>query len=296
MDRDSIWRRLPGALGGMTLLLAVAVFVWRVFLFTWAANWGSTQEERSKPLPGDEFGDQSAPHHTCGLTIQAPPAEVWKWLIQIGQDRGGFYSYTFLENMLGADIHNTNEIRPEWQEMKVGDTVRLARDEGVIQLEVLDVEPGRALVLTGWGAFVLDPAPDGRSCRLLVRSRAEARPLLRFVLSVVLDPIHFLMQRRMLLGIEEMAEAETAAARPLIPTTSDYIWFFSISGSCLLLPVMLLARRRPGWLPIAVGLSALATLVLYRLPPLPQYGIAMAALILSIFVWRVLVSRPPRPS
>jgi hypothetical protein len=282
-------------LGGLLLLLAVTAVVWRIFIFPTASNWGATKEERLKPLPGDEFGAPSAPQYTCGLTIHAPADEAWKWLVQIGQDRGGFYSYTFLENLVGADIHNTNEIRPEWQELKVDDTIRLGRDESVIKLKVLAVEPGRSLVLTYWGAFVLEPAPDGRSCRFLIRSRTQGKPLGRFIMSFVLDPIHFLMQRRMMLGIKELAEAKTAAGRPLIPTTSDYIWFFSILGSGLLVLIMLFARRRSGRLLTAIGLSAILTLVLYRFPPVPLSGMALAVFTLLILIGHVRPSRPPRP-
>lgn len=173
--------------------------------------------------------------------------------------------------------------------------IRLGRDESVIKLKVLAVEPGRVLVLPYWGAFVLESAPDGRSCRFLIRSRGEGRPLVRFALSLVLDPIHFLMQRRMMLGIKELAEAKTAANRPMIPTPSDYAWFFSILGSGLLLLIMLFARRRPGRLLTAVGLSVLLTLVLYRLPPVPIFGIALAVFTLLILFWRVWPSRPPIP-
>jgi hypothetical protein len=295
MHKKSIWPRFLGALGWMFLLLTVAAAVWRIFIFPWASNWGSTKEERSKSLSGDEFGAPSTPQRTCGLTIYAPADEVWKWLVQIGQDRGGFYSYSFLENLVGGGIHNTNKIRPEWQELKVGDTIRLGRDESVIKLEVLAIDPGRFLVLPYWGAFVLEGAPDGRTCRLLIRSRGEGRPLLRFALSIVLDPIHFLMQRRMMLGIKELAEAKAAAERPLIPTTSDYVWFFSILGSGFLILVMLFAWRQPGRLLTAVGLTALLTFVLYRFPPFPAFGIALAVLTLGILLLRIRSSHSPVP-
>jgi len=288
-----VWRRILGGLGWGLLLLAVGLAVWRIFLFPWAANWGATKEERTKPLPGDEFGIQTAPHHTIAITVRAPAEEVWKWLVQIGQGRGGFYSYTFLENMVDAGIVNTNEIRPEWQELKAGDTIKLGRDEGLVKLEVLAVEPRRFLILTFWGAFVLEPGPDGRSCRFLIRSRYERKPLLRFALSLVLDPIHFLMQRRMVLGIKELAEAKTAAERPLIPTTGDYVWFFSILGSGLLILVMLFARRRSGRLLTAIALTALLVVTLFRLPPVPFSGLALAALILAVFAWRGRPSRRP---
>jgi hypothetical protein len=282
-----------GALGWIFLLLAVAAAVWRIFIFPWASNWGATNEERLKPLPGDKFGAPSTPQRTCGLTIHAPADEVWKWLVQIGQDRGGFYSYTFLENLVGAGIQNTNEIRPEWQELKVGDTIKLGQGESVIKLEVLAVESGRFLVLPYWGTFVLENAPDGRGCRFVIRSRGEARPLVRFALSIVLDPIHFLMQRRMMLGIKELAEAKAGADRPMIPTISDYIWFFSIVGSGLLILVMLFARRRPGRLLEAVCLTTLLVFVLYRLPPVPAFGVALAVLTLGLLILRIRSSHAP---
>jgi hypothetical protein len=114
-------------------------------------------------------------------------------------------------------------------------------------------------------------------------------------MSVVLDPIHFLMQRRMTLGIKELAEAKTTAERPLITTASDYVWFFSILGSGLLILIMLFARRWPGRLLTAVCLSALLTFVLYRFPPVPLTGIALAVFTLLILIRRVWPSRPPSP-
>ncbi len=286
-EKRSILRRFWGAAGWVLLLLLTIVAVWRIFIYPSASDWGATKEERRMPLLGDELGTLTGPSHTFALTIHAPAREVWSWLVQIGQDRGGFYSYTFLENLTGAGIRNTNKIRPEWQELKVGDMVRLGRDEGVIKLEVLAVEPGRFLVLPYWGAFVLEPASDGQSTRLLVRSRTEGKPLLRLVLSCTLDPIHFLMQRRMLLGIKQLAEAATEADRPLIPTLSDYLWFFSILASGLMILVLLFARRWRGRLLTAVGLTALLTLVLYGFPPVPVYGIVLAVFTLLVLIWRV---------
>ena len=291
----SVWGRLLGALGSMLLLLAVMAAVWRIFIFPWASNWGSTMEERRRPLPGDGFGTQSAPRRTCAITIRAPAGEAWKWLVQIGQDRGGFYSYTFLENFLGAGIRNASEIRPEWQELKAGDSVRLARDEGVVKPKVLAVEPGRLLVLAFWGAFVLEPAPGGGSCRLLIRSRGMDKPLARFLLSLTLDPVHFLMQRRMMLGIRAMAEAKTAGGRPVIPGAADYAWFFSLLGSGLLVLVVLFAGRRRGRLPTAACLTVLVTLALYRLPPVALTGIGMAAFTLLVLLWRVGIFGRPGP-
>ena len=92
------------------------------------------------------------------MTIEAPPEAVWPWLAQLGQDRAGFYSYEWLENLAGCDMHNADEIHPEWQEREPGDTVYLHPLNG---LPVARFEPGRVLALEDWGAFVLEPHGPG---------------------------------------------------------------------------------------------------------------------------------------
>ena len=96
----------------------------------WMYTWGADDGEISAVLPGDEFVAAGTPTTTRALTIDAPVGMVWPWLAQIGEDRGGFYSYSWLERAAGADIHNANVIHPEWQDIRVGDTVWLARSYG----------------------------------------------------------------------------------------------------------------------------------------------------------------------
>jgi hypothetical protein len=127
----------------------------------------------------------------------------------MGQTRGGFYSYTWLENLVGCHMRNADEIVPEWQELKVGDSVWLHPKAPPV--EVAAVDPGRALVLKPWGAFVLRPI-DERTTRLIIRSQGDYSPdlknaVLNFLLwRVVFEPAHFIMERKMLLGIKERAE------------------------------------------------------------------------------------------
>jgi hypothetical protein len=88
-DRKSFWRRLPGVLGWLLLLLAVTAVVWRIFIYPWAYSWGATEEEQTMPLPGDEFGTASAPQHTWGLTIRAPAMRCgngWSRSARTGED------------------------------------------------------------------------------------------------------------------------------------------------------------------------------------------------------------------
>jgi hypothetical protein len=115
-------------------------------------NWGATKGECVSVLPGDELVPDPADVTTRAVTINAPGREVWRWLVQIGQDRGGLYSYDWIENLFGLRVHSTDEIRPEWQQVRVGDAVRLVPPGWLglpdgVALPVARIVPGRALVL-----------------------------------------------------------------------------------------------------------------------------------------------------
>jgi hypothetical protein len=265
--------------------------VWVFFIYPWASDFGATRAERDKALPGDAFAPNAFSQSTFAITIDAPAEEVWKWLIQIGQDRGGFYSLTFLENLVGAGIHNHLEIRPEWQELKVGDLVRLAPPSksgkpgplGDPACQVLAVAPPRFLYLKGWGAFVLEPAADGKSTRFFIRGRNELGPGTRFAMKLFLEPIHFLMQRRMMFGIKETAEA--GPEKSAIPSTGDYVWFISLVAAGLL--ILFLTASRFGLTKLAAAYAAwiLVTLGLFRLPPSPIIGAGILIVAVLTLAW-----------
>ena len=159
---------------------------------------------------------------TRAITIQAPASQVWPWIVQLGQGRAGFYSYDFLENLIGCGIHSADRVVPEWQDLKPGDQVRLAPQAG---LAVAHLEAARSLVLRGgvtmgkaappydftW-AFVLNDEPDGAT-RLLVRERyAYTRPWARLLFEPA-AAVSFMMSQKMLRGIRDRAE-NTAAPAP----------------------------------------------------------------------------------
>ena len=180
-------------------------------------QWGTTRAERMMTLPGDDLVPGARYRVDHGVTIRAPADSVWPWLVQIGQDRGGFYSYTWLENLVGADIHNADRIHNEWQRLKPGDLVRATPPDylggrlGEPGWRVLDVVPGRAIVLQNWGAFVLHPV-DSMTTKFFVRTRGDGKPSLLSVLLgpvnlFVFEPAHFIMQRGMMLGIRDRAES-----------------------------------------------------------------------------------------
>ena len=178
-------------------------------------RWGASAQECDASLPGDDLIVSPDLTATRAITVRASAGQVWPWIAQLGQGRGGFYSYDFLENLAGCDIHSADRIVPRWQDIKVGDEVKLAPAVG---LGVAALEPGRSLVLRGaipvgntpppydftW-AWVLRDEPDGTS-RLLVRERyAYTRTWARFLVEPV-EAVSFVMSQKMLRGIKDRAE------------------------------------------------------------------------------------------
>jgi hypothetical protein len=178
-------------------------------------RWGATDQESDGSLPGDDLIANPDLTATRAITVHTSADQVWPWIAQLGQDRGGFYSYDVLENLVGCNIHSADQIVPEWQEINVGDQVNLHPEVG---LDVAVVEPGRALVLRGgvpmgaapppydftW-AFVLQEQPEGTT-RLLVRERYAYTQRWAPLLVEPVAVVSFVMSHKMLRGIRDRAE------------------------------------------------------------------------------------------
>jgi hypothetical protein len=212
---------------GMAAVLAYAVSRWSDM-----ARWGATEAEALASMHGDELVGDAKYRSTHAVTIDASAAEVWPWLVQMGQGRGGLYSYDWLENVLGLDIHSADHVDPRLQALAVGDAVRLvpegtqpalrfivARiDEPVVL--VLGPDRDRAAAFAAhlpfpcW-TFQLTPAGADR-CRLVVRFQMdfEPTPLGWVAYKFALQPVHFVMERKMMLGIKQRAETSAANGAP----------------------------------------------------------------------------------
>ena len=186
------------------------------------SRWGATDEEVQKTLPGDELKSAYGyrPISTRAITIDAPPEEVWPWLVQMGSGRAGFYTHEWVERLLFityADGHSATRIHPEWQELHVGDKVPYSRFNTV---EVTLVDPPRCLIAGEW--LVLEPLEGGARTRLIARTRGGwlepfARrvpviwPLLWPVAALIErgpgELLHHYMESGMLLGIKARVEA-----------------------------------------------------------------------------------------
>lgn len=186
------------------------------------ARWGAEDDEVTGGLPGDDLVPVPGLGYTRATTIDAPPSAVWPWLAQIGQGRGGLYSFDGLENLVGCRIHSADAVRPDLQDLRPGDLVRLG-PVGYPCFRVHLVDPPHALVLVGvdprpphaagttdpaapaatW-QWALRPADGGRRTRLLVRQRL-AFPRRQWLLWHLVEPVGFVMERQMLRGLRRRA-------------------------------------------------------------------------------------------
>ena len=195
----------------LLVILTLAVLYWFP-LRRWMSRWGATSSDLARVMAGDGLIVDPTFSYTMAVVVNAPPEHVWPWLVQIGYQRGGLYSYDWLDRLFGfLDRPSATRILPEFQHLAVGDRIPLGRGPS---WPVAVVEPCRALVLDmrntpgfEWvWQFGLYPV-DGKRTRLVSRSQVRPKTVWAWLFSVLLiEPSGFLMTRRMLLGLKERAE------------------------------------------------------------------------------------------
>jgi hypothetical protein len=224
------WFWFEGSEGMKRRIVQAAGVAFAAALLGWAYGrliriskyWGTTASERVRELPADELVPEGR-STTYAITIGAAPQQVWPWLVQMGHGRGGFYTYTAIERILGADISNLDRIDPSLQTLEPGDRIWMTPERYLGRLpgqfwRVREVLPGRALVLERrppespqravW-TLVLEPSGDGTT-RLLDRHRSEPRAgLFGSVSEAFWLAGTLLMERGMLRGIKARAEQPT---------------------------------------------------------------------------------------
>ena len=195
----------------------------------WYNHWGADRYERRRRLPGDSRVPHPRLQYTRAITIHAPASIVWGYIVQIGQEHAGLYSYDVLENLIGCGMRAVERIVPEWQQVQVGDKVRLG-PSGYPVYEIVDIEPGHALVMAGADpkteqvTEITDPPPENYTnfvwsivvetihdhiTRLISRARLDYSPepsneiLWRFF-----EPVNFVMERKMMQSIKRLAERD----------------------------------------------------------------------------------------
>jgi hypothetical protein len=219
LPRDDLGDVLEGV-GGVAIMIAAFL---SPFLRRARSHWGLEPGTATRTYPGDELVQAPRWSYTHGVEIEAPAPRVWPWIAQIGADRAGFYSYQWLENLVGCEVRNAETVHPDW-EARVGQPLVLHPDPKAPRLEIVAVEPGVHVIAraradeqtraggTAWAAaswlFFLEPLGNNR-CRFISRYRASSSEDLATRLAfgpALLEPVGFAMDRRMLLGVKERAE------------------------------------------------------------------------------------------
>jgi hypothetical protein len=199
----------------LVVILILSVLYWFP-IRRWMNRWGATPSDLTRVMAGDGLLANPTYSGTTAIIVNAPPEHIWPWLVQIGYQRGGLYSYDWLDRLFGyLDRPSATRILPEFQHLAVGDRIPLGRGPS---WPVAIVEPNHALVLDmrnmgglDWvWQFGLYPVDETRT-RLISRSRVRAQAMWARLLTHAIEPAGFLMTRRMLLGLKQRAEALRAA-------------------------------------------------------------------------------------
>jgi hypothetical protein len=195
----------------LLVILTLAVLYWFP-IRRWMSRWGAAPSDLSRVMAGDSLLVDPTYSGTMAVIVNAAPEDIWPWLVQIGYQRGGLYSYDWLDRLFGyLDRPSATRILPEFQHLAVGDQIPLGRGPS---WPVAVVEPRRALVLDmrnvdgfDWvwqfGLYTVDE----RRTRLVSRSRVRTHAVWARLFTYAIEPAGFLMTRRMLLGVKERAEA-----------------------------------------------------------------------------------------
>jgi hypothetical protein len=225
MSYTAAWKRMGAGAAG-----AFAVYA---SLLRPRMQWlGTHPEERTATYPGDDLIPRGRRYGAMATTIEAPPERVWPWLVQMGCDRAGFYSFDRLDN---AGRPSADRIHAEWQNLGEGDRIASAPDASR-WFDVALLVPEQALVLRAsltipgahnidpadglpraysdstWG-FFLRPTVEGHT-RLVVTGKARGKPhrLVAAANWLLWDPAHWVMQLKQFAGLRRRAESVASGA------------------------------------------------------------------------------------
>lgn len=197
-------------LPAIALLIVLHILVVRPYYM----HWGATKEECAKSLAGDALINKYAIVSTRAITINAPAKQVWPWIIQIGQGRGGYYTYSWLENLFATQMVNAERIVPEFQRVKIGDPIYFHRKMPPAKIAL--IEYGKTFVLTGGWTFRLEQ-PDSTTTRFIVRYPFPVKTFGdKLYYYSIFEPAHFLVEAEMMMGIKQRSEKRALGSSPYI--------------------------------------------------------------------------------
>ena len=184
--------------------LAVLAGIYHFVLRPWHHRWGATDEEATRAMPGDEY-ISNAGQATHAISIDADPEEVWPWLVQLGYDRAGWYSYDWIDN---DGRPSADRILPQHQHLEPGDKILMMPELGFVVREVDEPKSIVSVLEDGSTSWVLGLYPDnGHGTRLVSRWRPhfDTTPATLFMTALT-DPGSFIMEQKMLRTIRDRVE------------------------------------------------------------------------------------------
>jgi hypothetical protein len=287
--------------------MATIPLVFFLFVRPWYVHWGATDAEAQRALPGDEIVPNAAGQETRAITIDASVERVWPWVAQLGQDRGGFYSFDLLENLVGCEMPDGDYLRPGKQTWQVGDKLWMYPPEklnGAGSASLGAYVPGRALGFgtrapgtslsepeDGSWSFVLEPLGDSAT-RLLIRGRgAPGRSLLGVAFDrSIFEPKHFVMERRTMIGIKQLAEGRS---RDRV-MNDIHVALWAVTFGLLVAAVAMVLRRVEDWRRPLAGFVIAA--VVFQILTLGQPPIAIGIVLVTVVgavLWSPVRARSP---
>lgn len=280
--KHSKLKRIFGGLGIVLIALVLGYAAIRPLHL----RWGATAEEVSRAMSGDLNGVR----WTRAITIAAAPEEIWPWLVQWGQGRGGWYSYDWLENVLGFDIHTADRILPEYQTIALGDEMCMAAN--FCPMNLTEIELNRWLV---WQAkdedgnkpvwtFILALVPiDDTHTRLIVRESFD-RDWLPPAAAIGLEIPDVVMEQKALNTVKKRAEGIVESG---LTTPYEIIVWFAVLVIGLIAGVMFV-QREDGKKVLAIGVASVIVLLVltFLFPPLWLRGTLDLGLLAGL-VWSV---------
>jgi hypothetical protein len=198
-------RRVKQFIKYTLIFYAIIALVYWVFIRPVHISWGATAAEQQMKMPADELISPDRIVSTRAINIYAAKEKVWPWIAQTGQNRSGFNSYHWLENLFAAKMHNADSIVQQWQNPQPGDTIYYGEDEGYELLSF--VKRNEYYSLGGWTLYL--DSIDAGNTRLIVRypsMEVKQSRMMEIYYYGLFEPLHFIMESGMMMGIKQRAE------------------------------------------------------------------------------------------
>jgi hypothetical protein len=198
-------RRVKQFIKFTLIFYAIVAMVYWIFIRPAHISWGATAAEQQMKFPADELISPNRVVTTRAISIKAPKEKIWPWIAQTGQNRGGFSSYYWLENLFAANMNNADSIVPQWQNPQPGDTVYFGEDEGYELISF--VKPNIYYSLGGWTLYL--DSVDSNNTRLIVRypsMEVKQSNFAKVYYYGLFESLHFIMESGMMMGIKKRAE------------------------------------------------------------------------------------------